>query len=188
LTFKKVKLRWIAMPVYRSAKLRDELVDFLMRSPLARMQLDASQRPRITVESTVALASGSNRIGYGGVTQKLLAFPYTDTTTALGANASYIGTSRDTQIDSAAPYCYHGTIVAHAVSDQAGTLMIQESPDGSTWVTVKNAPTSSLTNPDGTSVQVAHIEHKIVLRYVRVAYRNGETEQTTFRLSSRVVG
>jgi hypothetical protein len=188
LTFKKVKLRWFAMPVYRSEKLRDELVDFLMRSPLAKMQLDTSQRARVYVESMGSLPSGSNRIGYVGVTQKLLSTPYTDTTTALDANATYIGTSRDTQIDSSSPYCYYGTIVAHAVSDQAGTLMIQESPDGSTWVTVRNVATSSLTNPDSTTVQVAYIEHKIALRYVRVAYRNGATAQATFRLSSRVVG
>jgi len=176
------------MPVYRSAKLRDELVDFLMQSPLAKMQLDTSQRPKVNVDSMIALPAGGNRIGYIGVTQKLYGVPYTDTTTSLGADATFIGITRDTQIDGSSPYCYHGTIIAHAVSDQAGTLMIQESPDSSTWVTVRNAPTSSLTNVDGTTLQVAYIEHKVVLRYVRVAYRNGSTAQTSFRLSSRVVG
>ncbi|MGB9672400.1 MAG: hypothetical protein ACPLZY_04560, partial [Candidatus Norongarragalinales archaeon] len=47
-----------------------------------------------------ALASGTNPIGYiRGTREKLLAAPYTDTTTALGANATFTGTSRDRQID-----------------------------------------------------------------------------------------
>jgi len=131
--------------------------------------------------------AGTNRIGIVLPSARLLALPYTDSTTTLGANASYIGTSRDTQLSSSSPYDHLAFINAHAVSDQPGTLMIQESPDGSTWVTVRNQPTQALTNPDGSTVQVALIEqHAITLRYVRVAYRNGSTAQTSFRLSSRV--
>ncbi|MEM2631352.1 MAG: hypothetical protein QXE00_02160 [Candidatus Bathyarchaeia archaeon] len=141
----------------------------------------------IPIIPVTALKDGTNRIGIVAVNARLLSTPYTDSTTALGANASFIGTSRDTQISSSAPYDYYAFINAHAVSDQPGTLMIQESPDGSAWVTVKNAATQQLTNPDGTTVYVALIEgHKITLRYVRVAYRNGGTAQTSFRLSSRV--
>ena len=134
-----------------------------------------------------ALPTGANRIGIVLSVARLLATPYTDSTTALGANASFIGTARDTQISSSSPYDHHAYINAHAVADQPGTLMIQESPDNSIWVTVKNAPTQQVTNPDGTTVHVAIIErHHVTLRYVRVAYRNGATAQTSFRLSSRV--
>jgi len=131
--------------------------------------------------------STTHRVGIFLPSARLLATPYTDTTTALGANASYTGTARDTQISGSSPYDYFVYINAHAVSDVSGTLMIQESPDGSTWVTVRNEPTSAVTNPDGTTVQVAAIHmHPVTLRYVRVAYRNGATAQTSFRLSSRV--
>jgi hypothetical protein len=134
-----------------------------------------------------ALAAGTNRIGIVVPSARLLATPYTDSTTALGANANFTGTSRDTQISSSSPYDHLAFINAHAVSDQAGTLMIQESPDGSTWVTVRSQATAAVTNPDGSTVQVAIIQqHAVTLRYVRVAYRNGGTAQTSFRLSSRV--
>jgi hypothetical protein len=134
-----------------------------------------------------ALAAGTNRIGIIVPSARLLATPYTDSTTALGANANFTGTSRDTQISSSSPYDHLAFINAHAVSDQAGTLMIQESPDGSTWVTVRSQATAAVTNPDGSTVQVAIIQqHAVTLRYVRVAYRNDGTAQTSFRLSSRV--
>lgn len=117
--------------------------------------------------------------------ERMMAEPYTDSTTPLGANASFIGTSRNTHVTNQGEH--HEFINAHAVSDQPGTLMIQESPDNSTWVTVKNVQTQQLTNPDGTQVYVALIEaHHITLDYVRVAYRNGANPQTTFRLSSKV--
>lgn len=135
----------------------------------------------------VNVAPGANRIGIVLPTARLLATPYTDSTTPLGANATFIGTARDTQVAGGNPFDHFAYINAHAVSDQPGTLMIQESPDNSIWVTVKNAPTQQVTNPDGTTVHVAIIErHHITLRYVRVAYRNGATAQTSFRLSSRV--
>lgn len=141
----------------------------------------------IPVVHAGSLASGTNRIGTVVPRAQLLATPYTDSTTALGANASFTGTSRDTQISSSSPFDHLAYINAHAVSDQSGTLMIQESPDGSTWVTVRNQATAALTNPDGSTVQVASIlGHQVTLRYVRVAYRNGATAQTSFRLSSRV--
>lgn len=127
------------------------------------------------------LQSGANRIGYVGVVEKLLATPYTDTTTALGASASFTGTARDTQVDSSSPYCFLGFIRAAALADQAGTLFIDESPDNTTWVLgVKSASVSANA--------VAILEHKPIYRYVRVRYVNGATAQTSFRLWSRVGG
>jgi hypothetical protein len=127
------------------------------------------------------LQSSANRIGFVGVVERLLATPYTDTTTALGANASFIGTARDTQLDSGSPYCYLGFIRAAALADQPGTLYIDESPDNSTWILgVRSVAVSANT--------VAIIEHKPIYRYVRVRYVNGATAQTSFRLWSRVGG
>jgi len=134
-----------------------------------------------------SIQTGSNRIGIVLPTARLLATPYTDSTTPLGANSSFIGTSRDTQINSSSPYDHHAFINAHAVSDQPGILIIQESPNNTDWVTVKNTQTEQLVNPDGTAIYVARIErHPVTLRYVRVAYRNGPNTQSMFRLSSRV--
>lgn len=140
-----------------------------------------------TVAVPVNVVTSTNRIGVVQVFARLLDLPYTDSTTPLGSNASFVGVARETQILSTWPFDYLAFINAHAVSDQPGTLMIQESPDGSTWVTVRSVPTSTVTNPDGTTSHVALIErHHVTLRYVRVAYRNGSTAQNTFRLSSRV--
>jgi hypothetical protein len=136
------------------------------------------------VDVVNALASGTNPIGYvRGTREKLMASPWTDTTTTLSANTSYTGTSRDRQIDST-NYEYYAYFMAEAIADVSGTLIIQESPDGSTWVTVASVATQAVTNPDGTTMQVARIIHKCIYRYVRVAYRNGATAQTSFRLAS----
>jgi len=160
----------------------------LTEEPSYQFAIDSAGRLKtvIDVNPTVILTTGTSRIGYVPITDRLLAIPYTDSTSTLAANASYTGTSRDTQIDSASPFSFLRKFSAHAVSDQAGTLIVQESPDNTTWVTVKNIATSQLNNPDGSAIQVAFINHDVILRYVRVAYRNGGTAQTTFRLSSRL--
>jgi hypothetical protein len=144
-----------------------------------------TQGPGQTSTSNLAipafLQTSGNRIGFVGVVERLLATPYTDTTTALGANASFTGVARDTQLDGSSPYCYFGFIRAAALADQPGTLYIDESPDNSTWVLgVKSVAVSANT--------VAIIEHKPIYRYVRVRYVNGATAQTSFRLWSRVGG
>jgi len=134
-----------------------------------------------------ALPGGTNRIGIVATNPRLLGLPFTDSVTPLAANASFIGTARDTQISNSSPYDHLAFINAHAIADVPGTLIIQESPDGTSWVSVKSLDTISVKNPDGTTVYAALIEgHKVTLRYVRVAYLNGATAQTSFRLSSRV--
>ncbi|MEM2936827.1 MAG: hypothetical protein QW231_06600, partial [Candidatus Bathyarchaeia archaeon] len=134
-----------------------------------------------------AIQAGTNRIGVVCTMARLLATPYTDSTTPLEANGSFLGVSRDTQLTASMPFDHFAFINAHAVSDAPGTLILQESPDGSAWVSVLSKATESVTNPDGTTVQVARIERfPVTLRYVRVAYRNGGTPQGSFRLSSRV--
>lgn len=68
---------------------------------------------------------------------------------------------------------------AFAVSDQAGTLSVQQSVDGTTWHELGTQAVSA-----NTPVQ---IEVKIVLPLVRVRYVNGATPQTSFLLASALV-
>ena len=127
----------------------------------------------------VLLSSASNWFGLlRGTAEKLLAAPWTDTTTPLGANASYTGTARDRQIDSSV-YVYYSRFVVRSLADQPGTLHVDESPDGTTWVL-------SVKSVQATANTVAEIVHEPVYRYVRVRYVNGATAQTTFRLWSKL--
>ncbi len=115
------------------------------------------------------------------VLERLLALPYTDTTTPLGAGATFPGTSRDLQGASSTPYYHYAGIRTLVYADQAGTLYVDESPDGSTWT----QGVSSVAVASGT---VGRISHKATCRYVRLRYVNGSTAQGTFKLYSRVVG
>jgi len=126
-----------------------------------------------------ALASGTNPIGYvRGVREKLLATPYTDTTTALGANATFTGVNRDRQIDST-NYEYYKRFVVRSLADQPGTLYVDESSDGSTWINgVKSVSASANV--------VAEIVHEPIYRYVRCRYVNGATAQGSFRIWSKL--
>ena len=116
-----------------------------------------------------------------GLFERLLAAPYTDTTTALGAGATFTGTGRDLQISGSSPYPHFGEIRAWATADQAGTLYIDESPDNSTWINGVKSVALAANDVKG-------IEHKPAYRYVRVRYVNGATAQGSFRLWSRVAG
>lgn len=60
-------------------------------------------------------------------------------------------------------------------SDQGGTLVIQQSDDGITWV-----QTNSITVTGGTDTK---FDDAVCAYYVRVEYTNGVTDQTSFNLS-----
>jgi len=133
----------------------------------------------VTVQG--GIPSGTSRIGTVCIDEKLLAAPYTDTTTALGAGAAFTGTARDLQITTTSPFEHLGEIRAYATADQSGTLYIDESPDNTTWINgVKSVALAAN--------EVKGIEHKPAYRYVRVRYVNGATAQGSFRLWSRVAG
>lgn len=100
---------------------------------------------------------------------------YTDSTTPLGANATFTGTSRDTGATGS-----WGRFRARAYADQPGTLYIDQSRDNSTWRT-----TDSVAVGAG---EVKFLEAPIMARYVRVRYVNGSTAQGAFELISALVG
>lgn len=98
---------------------------------------------------------------------------YSETTTALGASASFTGSSRDMTSTNRGRY-----FAVAAYSDQAGTLTIQASTDGTTFREVGRVP---ITAAQGATLQVP-----VTARYYRVVYINGATAQTTFWVTSAV--
>ncbi|MGB9866709.1 MAG: hypothetical protein ACPLPR_02220 [Bacillota bacterium] len=100
---------------------------------------------------------------------------YADTTTPLGANASFTGTTRDT--GSTGQY---NKFRVSVYADQPGTLYIDVSRDGSTW-----RQAASIAVGAG---EYKELEIKVFRRYVRARYVNGSTAQSAFELCSALVG
>lgn len=96
---------------------------------------------------------------------------FVHTTTALGASATFTGVTLNTGSQNS--YLTHKAIVT---TDQAGTLQLQQSRDGSTWRTTKTqavaANTPTMINDD------------LIFQYIRVVYVNGATAQTSLELAS----
>jgi len=95
-----------------------------------------------------------------------IAGPYT--TTALAASGSYTSSSIITN--------GHSRITGSVFADQAGTLNVQQSSDGTNWDVVSSF---SVLASAGTGFSV-----ELVCPYVRLNYVNGATAQTVFRLYS----
>jgi hypothetical protein len=129
--------------------------------------------------ATLSYISGAANYGVF-IYQRAMSTPYTDSTTPLGAGATFTGTSRDVQY-SATSYIYFDGIRAVVTADQAGTLYIDESPDNSTWIL-------GLASVAVGANEVKTLSHKVTCRYVRVRYVNDGSAQGTFKLYSRVVG
>lgn len=69
-------------------------------------------------------------------------------------------------------------IVGSAISDQSGTLLVQQSPDGSNWdIGSSFAVSAGTTAGNGVGFSV-----EVVCPYGRLVYNNGATAQTVFRL------
>lgn len=92
-------------------------------------------------------------------------------TTALGASASFTGNTMD--LGGNHEYRYNNVM---AYSDQAGTLYVDQSRDGSTWYAYATIATT------GGAVSIQSVP--IVQRYSRVRFANGATAQTVFELSN----
>lgn len=93
------------------------------------------------------------------------------TTTPLGASASYV---------TATPFSVSGfkSIVGSAYSDQSGTLLVEQSQDGTNFdVQSSIAITGGATN--------GGFDVGVVAPFARLYYTNGATSQTVFRLYAR---
>lgn len=113
----------------------------------------------------VSTVTATANIGtYGGIV-------YTDSSANLAISAAFTGTSRD-----AGSTVGYGVFAANAYADQAGTLYIDKSTDGTTW-----RPARQVAVAADTPVELKML---ITTRYNRVRYVNGAVAQTAFLLTS----
>lgn len=110
---------------------------------------------------------------------------YDDSSTALGASASFTGTSRDATVTATAATFANAATYAEEVrvsaeSDVAGELWLEVSRDNTNWRRVKSAPTAAVTGGG----HAAEIIHKPSWRYWRVGYTNGAGAQARFAIGS----
>ena len=108
---------------------------------------------------------------------------FADTSAALGANAIFNGTARDFSLTQRT-----NRFRVASTADQAGTLFVEQSNDGTNWVMTHSAATVSVTDADATARHIAVIDAPVVNRFARVRYRNGATLQAAFRLISMQTG
>ena len=100
---------------------------------------------------------------------------FTESSTPLAASGSYTGTARDTGV-AAGSNSIWAFFNAFAYANQNGTLYIQGSDDGSTWVfTATQATTASAS---------VFIKVPVVFRYYRMLFTNGATANTAMTLRS----
>ncbi|MCA3268493.1 MAG: hypothetical protein ING19_20810 [Azospirillum sp.] len=108
-----------------------------------------------------------------------------DTSTALAANATFTGTARDLTVTATATAfanaaTYAQEYVTSAETDQAGTLWLEVSRDGTTWRRVKSVATVAV--PGGG--QYAEIVHRPSWRHARTGFTNGATAQTRLTIGT----
>lgn len=127
----------------------------------------------IPVALTAALPAGTASIGAVSNLDNVF---YNDSTTALGASATFTGTGRDSGATAGTNH-KTGTFTAYALADQAGTLRIEQSNDNTTWrrSTVDTAVAAN------TPVFLTTV---VVTRYHRVVFVNGATAQGSFCVNS----
>lgn len=99
---------------------------------------------------------------------------FTHSTTALAGAATFTGSTLDLGANHS--FNRHRATV---FADQAGTLYLEESRDGSVWRTISTQPVTAST--------FLSAEALITQRYVRVRYLNGATLQGAFELNSALV-
>ena len=97
---------------------------------------------------------------------------YTDSTVNLGISAAFTGTSRDAGATAA-----YNIFIANGVADQAGTMRLEKSTDGTTW----RRSTAEVVVAVNTGVS---LEVRVTTRYNRVVFTNGAVAQTQFLLTS----
>lgn len=165
---KKYKLAIIVENVAAPATTTDWRIHLI--NVIENTRLDVS--PRNAGNADLAKAFAVNVLG-GSLTAVLSAVPTrnADTTTALGATATFTGTSRDEGATAT-----FNEFAAAAFADQAGTLIIDNSTDNTTWF---EASRVAVLAGQGQQLSVPALT-----RYHRVRYINGAVAQGSFALRS----
>jgi hypothetical protein len=131
--------------------------------------------------NTPTLAAGTNRAGFvagAGIW-------FDDSSTNLGASATFTGTSRDATVTATATAFANAATYAQEVrlsaeSDVTGTLWLEVSRDNTNWRRAKSVPTAAVTGGGF----YAEIVHRPSWRYWRAGYTNGAGAQARFALGS----
>jgi hypothetical protein len=141
----------------------------------------------VTIQGTanVLTAATTNRIGFFAAH----GFWFDDSAIALGANATFTGTSRDlfataTGVGWASATVQGKEFRVSAESDVSGTLWIEVSRDNTNWRRVKSVATAEVTGGG----QYAEIVHRPSWRFIRVGFTNGATVQARFTINSAALG
>lgn len=135
-------------------------------------------RPVFLVDPATGIGYVAGGGGGGGSSTDTVFF--VGSSTALAANATYTGATRDTGVaaGAACPYSYFN---AQFYSDQNGTGYVDGSLDGVTWFPLTSG--IALTGGIPLSVQVA-----VTCRYKRQRFLNGGTLQTAFSANCSFAG
>lgn len=130
----------------------------------------AVQNSLTLASNTPTLAAGTNRAGFvagAGIW-------YDDTSTALGANGTFTGTSRDATLTASASAfanaaTYAQEVTASAEQDVSFTLALEVSRDNTAWRRVKSVASAAVSGGG----HYAEIVHRPSWRYWRVLCING---------------
>jgi len=116
---------------------------------------------------------GFNETYRTGVTK-----PFTESTSALGGGASVNGSSRDlaTYAGNTSSDFSYSFFACDSWADQAGTLFLQISTDGTTWRNFLSVATSANIG--------SQLRKQITTRFNRCSYTNGGAAQGAFALTS----
>lgn len=147
--------------------------------PIPAAQISGTQP--VSGSVTATLAAAAVRAGF-------VAAPgvwYDDSSTALLANASFTGASRDLTVSAtgaamANAATYANELRVSAESDVTGTLWLETSRDGTNWRRVKSVATVAVSGGGF----FAEIIHQPSWRYARVGYTNGPGAQGRFTIGS----
>lgn len=136
--------------------------------PIPAVQVTGNQ----PITHAGALAAGTARVGF----QAASGIWYDDTSTALAANATFTGTSRDATVTATATAwanaaTYAQEVVASAEQDVSFTLALEVSRDNATWRRVKTLASAAVSGGG----HYAEIVHRPSWRYWRVLVVNGAT-------------
>lgn len=148
--------------------------------PIPGAQVSATQ----PVSGTVTAGAGTARVGFAAGA----GIWWDDSATALGASASFTGTSRDLTVTATATAFANAATYAKelrlsAESDVTGTLWLEVSRDNTNWRRIKSVATAAVTGGGF----YAEIVHRPSWRYARVGFTNGAGAQTRFSIGSIAV-
>ena len=193
---------WVALPVVSAASATSAptttstatgIYTFVSSAAFVRARVSSytsgtvsvvlSQKQQVAPATGISLAAGSSSIGSMSVSGTTTiagnvnaGTGFTDSTTALGASASFTGTGR---ANSAGQFAFFN---ATAFADQAGTLFIDQSLD--TGATYQAIASQAVAAGGAANLSVRMCGGVGTATLYRVRYVNGATLQTGFRLSS----